>query len=178
MSLRIEAAPRRMVDARKIALVLGAGVLVLALWFVSAGGLPPAPGVTSASSLDSEMLRVAKGLYCPVCPSTPLDVCDTQACVQWRALIREKLAAGQSEQQIRAYFVEQYGERVLGAPPAEGFNLGAYALPLLALVAGLAFLYGWLRSQRAALAPPQPAPATAIAPEYAERIAQALEEEP
>ncbi len=42
-----------------------------------------------------EVNRIAKGLYCPVCPNTPLDVCETRACEDWRALIRDKLAAGE-----------------------------------------------------------------------------------
>ena len=37
---------------------------------------------------DDEVNRIAKQLYCPVCESTPLDVCPTEACRQWRDLIR------------------------------------------------------------------------------------------
>src|SRR5512140_1676240 len=76
-----------------------------------------AQGPTPAPNIDDEVNRIAKNLYCPVCPNTPLDVCATQACVQWRALIKEKLQQGQNEQQIREYFVQQYGQQVLGAPP-------------------------------------------------------------
>ena len=62
---------------------------------------------------DDEVNAIAKDLYCPVCENVPLDVCPTQACAQWRALIREKLIDGWSEQQIKQYFVDQYGDRVL-----------------------------------------------------------------
>ncbi len=176
MTPRIETPARHAPNWRLLALVTFAGI-VLFVGFFALRGLASAPSAAAATNLDNETLRIAKNLYCPVCPSTPLDVCDTQACVQWRALIREKLAAGQNEQQIRAYFVEQYGERVLGAPPAEGFNLGAYVLPLLALAAGLAILFGAMRGwQRSRQAAPSAAPPSPIAPEYAERIARALEE--
>lgn len=122
-----------------IFLVIGALLFALLAFFVS----PNATNVMPAANadLDAETLRVAKGLYCPVCPGVPLDVCDTQACVQWRALIREKLSAGQNPAQIEAYFVEQYGERVLGAPRAQGINLLVYALPAFAVSAGAALLY-------------------------------------
>lgn len=128
-------------------------------------------------NVDDEVLRISKNLYCPVCTGVPLDVCETQACVQWRALIREKLIAGESEQQIRSYFIAQYGERVLGAPPPEGFNLSAYILPLGVLVVGAVILFftarSWLkRPQNNAANAPASAPQ--VSSEYAERIAREL----
>ena len=48
---------------------------------------------------DDEVNAVAKQLYCPVCENTPLDVCPTQACAQWRDLIRLKLSQGESEEE-------------------------------------------------------------------------------
>src|SRR5829696_5530567 len=66
---------------------------------------------------DDEVNRIAKQLYCPVCESTPLDVCPTEACRQWRDLIRTMLAEGKSEAEIKQYFVEHYGDRVLNEPP-------------------------------------------------------------
>lgn len=150
--------------------------IVLAWILVAFAGIAQAQQPTPAN-LDDETLRVAKGLFCPVCPSTPLDVCETQACVQWRALIREKLAAGQSEEQIRAYFVDQYGERVLGAPRPEGFNLGIYLLPPLAVAGGVLILFftirGWVRSRAAAQTA---APTETVAPEFADRIAREMKE--
>lgn len=129
-------------------------------------------------NLDDETMRIAKSLYCPVCPGVPLDVCETQACQQWRALIREKLGQGQTEEQIKQYFYDQYGERVLGAPKPEGFNLGVYVLPFAALFAGGAILFftirGWMRTRPVKTAPV--APPTAIDPEYARRIARELKE--
>lgn len=140
-----------------IFLLVGAALFV-ALLFVTAPAAvapsPPALSQPSASNLDAETLRVAKSLYCPVCPGVPLDVCETQACEQWRALIHQKLSEGQTSEQISAYFVDQYGERVLGAPRAEGFNIAIYALPVLAIVGGGALLYfaarRWIRASPAA----------------------------
>lgn len=96
---------------------------------------------------DDEVNRIAKQLYCPVCENIPLDVCGTQACIQWRDLIREKLAQGWGEDEIKAYFASQYGDRVLATPPARGpLNWLLYALPPLALVAGGVVLVRALRS--------------------------------
>lgn len=78
--------------------------------------------------------RVASQLYCPVCENTPLDVCPTQACIQWRALIREKLAAGWTDDQIKQYFAAQYGNKVLAEPPS----------PLVYIIPPVLFLLGVL----------------------------------
>jgi cytochrome c-type biogenesis protein CcmH len=94
-----------------------------------------------------------------VCENVPLDVCPTQACAQWRQTIREKLAAGWSEQQIKDYFVEQYGARVLAAPPARGLNLLVYLLPPLAFAVGAYVVYRAVRAWRHAAAPVTSLPA-------------------
>ena len=49
---------------------------------------------------DDDVNQVARELYCPICENTPLDVCETQACEDWRQLIREK--------QIRATKIGQW----------------------------------------------------------------------
>lgn len=77
---------------------------------------------------DDQVNAVAKELYCPVCENIPLDVCPTQACAQWRELIRLKLSQGYTTEEIRTYFAEQYGDRVLAAPPLQGFNWVFYVL--------------------------------------------------
>jgi cytochrome c-type biogenesis protein CcmH len=97
---------------------------------------------------DDEVNAIARELYCPVCENVPLDVCPTQACEQWRATIREKLVAGWTEQQIKEYFVEQYGARVLATPPARGLNWLVYILPPVAFVAGAFVLFQAIRSWR------------------------------
>jgi len=90
---------------------------------------------------DDDVNAIARQLFCPVCENVPLDVCGTQACAQWRELIREKLAEGWSEDEIKQYFVDHYGARVLSEPPPEGFNWLAYLIPPLAFLAGAFFLY-------------------------------------
>jgi cytochrome c-type biogenesis protein CcmH len=95
---------------------------------------------------DDEVNAIAKGIYCPVCENTPLDVCPTQVCAQWRELIREQLAMGWSEAQIRQYFVDQYGDRVLATPPARGLNWLVYVIPPIAILSGAFILFRTLRT--------------------------------
>lgn len=110
--------------------------------------LPLSAFAQGGSTTDDEVNAIAKQLYCPVCENVPLDVCPTQACEQWRATIREKLELGWTEDQIKQYFVDQYGARVLATPPAEGLNLLVYILPPVAFLAGAGILAWAVRSWR------------------------------
>ncbi|NIT40876.1 MAG: hypothetical protein GTN46_04955 [Gammaproteobacteria bacterium] len=94
---------------------------------------------------------IAKQLYCPVCPNTPLDVCETQACKDWRNQIRDQLSAGWTEQEIKDYFVNQYGERVLAEPERSGFTSLVWLLPVITVSLGIIILWqvikGWRNRQ-------------------------------
>lgn len=97
---------------------------------------------------DDQVNAIAKELYCPVCENVSLDVCPTQACAQWRALIREKLIDGWNKEQIKQYFVNQYGDRVLAQPPARGLNWLVYILPPLFFIAGIYLVYSILKKAK------------------------------
>jgi cytochrome c-type biogenesis protein CcmH len=107
---------------------------------------------------DDEVNAIAKQLYCPVCENIPLDVCPTQACEQWRGTIREKLALGWDEDQIKEYFVAQYGDRVLATPPARGLNWLVYVLPPLVILAGAVVLFRLFRSWSTKIDVEEPTP--------------------
>ena len=85
-------------------------ILVLSAWWAgTAFAQDPTPS-------DNEVNRIAKQLFCPVCESTPLDVCPTEACRQWRELIRTMLAEGKSEAEVRRVLCEAKAIRS-GATP-------------------------------------------------------------
>ena len=94
---------------------------------------------------DDDVNAVARELYCPVCENIPLDVCPTTACAQWRELIRQMLAQGKSKEEIKQYFVAQYGDRVLAEPPRSGLNWLAYGLPPVIFLVGVYLIYRGMR---------------------------------
>jgi cytochrome c-type biogenesis protein CcmH len=129
---------------------------VLALTLLTAGffaGNVLAQGPTPS---DDDVNKIAKQLFCPVCESTPLDVCPTEACRQWRELIREMLADGKSEAEIKQYFVEHFGARVLNEPPN---RLVSYAVPVIAFLLGAFMLFRgfqmWMKPSKAGSAVPE-----------------------
>lgn len=127
---------------------------------------------------DDQVNAVAKQLNCPVCENVPLDVCETQACSQWRDLIRQKLAAGDKPEQIIAYFRTTYGDRVLQSPPREGFTALVWILPFVGLIAGVAILVVVLRRMVPQTAPAKVETLQSSPPmdEYRERLERELKE--
>lgn len=107
---------------------------------------------------DDEVNEVARDIYCPVCESTPLDVCATQACADWRELIRTKLSEGQSSEEIFEYFARQYGDGVLANPPRRGISLIIlWILPIVLLLVGVLLFSRILQNLRATPETPVPA---------------------
>lgn len=103
-------------------------VLILVLAAAPAAGAPT----------DAEVDAVASQLRCVVCQNLSVADSPSEMARQMRDVIRERLAAGQTSEAVKAYFAARYGEWVLLSPPTRGFALLAWTLPLVGLVGGLA----------------------------------------
>lgn len=160
---------------RKILIVFFFMIAVLAI-AQTAKAQAPNPPIPTPSADDVN--AVAKKLYCPVCPNTPLDVCATQACKDWRGQIRDQLASGWTDQQVIDYFVAQYGERVLAEPERRGFTSLVWVLPVLAVLLGLVLVWlilrGWKAKRGTVTAAPEPMPS--VPAETLARIEKELRE--
>lgn len=147
--------------------------IIIALSFTATSAQEP-----TRQPSDNEVNAVAKQLYCPVCENIPLDVCPTQACAQWRGLIREKLSLGWTDEQIKTYFVEQYGDRVLAEPPPRGLNWLVYIIPPVLFAVGIFILYRafvvWRQPATQIETSAKPDPAAPDA-EYIKRIEEELQ---
>ncbi len=124
-----------------------------------------------------EVNAVARELWCPLCAGVRLDVCELKACEQMREVIALKLSEGASKEEIKAYFLEQYGPQVMGEPPRSGFTLLAWVLPFVALVGGGAWLVLMLRRwslRRQALPSLPPTHPSPTSDPYARRLEEEL----
>ncbi len=92
------------------------------------GAGPAAAAPPNAADLEAE-------LVCPVCETT-LDQSNAPVAERMKAFIRVRIAAGDSEQQIKDALVAEFGPEVLAEPPEGGFGLLAWLLPLGALLGG------------------------------------------
>jgi cytochrome c-type biogenesis protein CcmH len=127
------------------------------------------PARASLTDIESDVM-------CTSCRE-PLAVAQSPQADSERAYIRGLIAQGLTKRQIEQNLVAQYGEAVLGKPPASGFNLTVYVLPPAILLAGIAILAvtlpRWRRRTRSG--PDRPAPsAPAFDPAEAARLDQEL----
>jgi cytochrome c-type biogenesis protein CcmH len=118
-----------------------------------AGSEPLAP------ALEVRVQQLGKELRCAVCQG--LSVADSPSSMARAQLdkIRELVADGKTDQQVRDYFVARYGEWVLLQPKAEGFNWFVWLGPVALLLGG-----GYVISRQVRSAPEPAAPVAAEAP--------------
>ena len=147
-----------MIMKKKVELLIFFTFIILALSLVptiSVSGQQPTP-----SPSDDEVNAIASQLFCPVCQNTPLDICPTQACRQWRELIRQMLAEGKTAAEIKQYFVSYYGASVLSEPPRSGINWLIYIVPPVAFLIGVFLLFmafrTWKKSATRLVIAPNP----------------------
>jgi len=132
-------------------------VLLLALLF-SCPALAVEPSeVLADPALEARARAIGQALRCVVCQNQSIDDSAAEVAHDMRRAVRERLSAGDSNDQVFAFMVARYGDYVLLKPP---FKTGTLVLwlgaPLLLLVAGGALLVAARRRQRAGLASPRP----------------------
>lgn len=125
-----------------------AGVLSVVLLTAASAA---SAGRPNAADLEAKFV-------CPVCETT-LDQSNAPIAEKMKAFIRARIAAGDSEQEIKDALVAQFGPDVLATPRKSGFGLLAWLVPLVLLVAGgvvLAVLIRGWSSRRGELPPAEP----------------------
>jgi cytochrome c-type biogenesis protein CcmH len=111
-------------------------------------------------------------LRCMVCQNQSIDDSDAELARDLRLLVRERIVAGDTDEQVIAYLVDRYGEFVLLKPQFTGRNLVLWGTPLaVLLIGGVAFV----AYTRRRLAPGTPA-ATALSSEEEARLAKLLDD--
>ena len=129
-----------------------------------------------AGAVDEEIVyAVALQLRCVVCQNLSVADSPSEMANQMRGIIRERLAAGETPEQVVQYFMDKYGEWILLSPRRRGFNLLVWAAPVVAVLVGLAIVAILLRRWTR----PRPRPAeAAIDPALRERVRRELESRP
>jgi len=90
--------------------------------------------------LETRARALSQELRCMVCQNQSIDDSDAPLARDLRLLIRERLTAGDSDADVKAYVVSRYGDFVLLKPPFDARTLLLWLSPFILLVAGLLFL--------------------------------------
>ncbi|WP_312525574.1 cytochrome c-type biogenesis protein [Paracoccus sp. (in: a-proteobacteria)] len=116
-------------------------LLCLALIFAAPALAVQPDEVLPDAALEARAREISKLLRCPVCQGENIDESNAPISRDLRLYLRERLVAGDSDQQTLTAITDRFGEFVLFQPPARGWNwLLWLAGPIMAL---LALLIGW-----------------------------------
>jgi cytochrome c-type biogenesis protein CcmH len=98
---------------------------------------------------EAQAVDLMETLRCIVCQGQSIADSDAEMAGDMRALVRQRIAAGEHPEAIRAWLIERYGNWVSYAPPVEPVTWPLWAAPLLLLGAGLFLARGRFRKKRA-----------------------------
>ena len=109
--------------------------------------------ILSDPALESRAREISAGLRCPVCQNESIDESNAPISHELRVLLRERLVAGDTDEQVVDFLVARFGEFILLNPDRQGANLILWAAaPAMLLIA---LLVGWLTIRRRAPAEQQ-----------------------
>ena len=145
------------------ALLLAAALAVLA---GSAAAVTPDEQLKDPA-LEARARAVSRELRCVVCQNQSIDESDADLAHDLRVLLRERIAAGDTDAQAKAYLADRYGSFVLLRPPMKGDTAILWFGPLAVLALGGLGVAMYLRSRR-------PTTAAALDPAEEAEVAKLL----
>jgi cytochrome c-type biogenesis protein CcmH len=127
-----------------------------------------------ASERHPTLPELEDELMCLVC-NTTIAESNSPFADRERTLIRQYIAEGDTKSEIKAKFVAQFGPQILAAPPDSGFNILAWWLPIVGIVAAgialAALAWWWSRGRRG---PPEPPAGPPIDPALEQKLDREL----
>ncbi len=143
--------------------------VVLALMLAAGPALAVPPDeILKDPALEARARALSAELRCMVCQNQSIDDSDAPLAKDLRLLVRERLAAGETDGEVKAFLVARYGDFVLLRPPLEWRTALLWSAPFLVLLAGAVGALVALRRRRAR--PAAPAPLSAAEREALDRI--------
>ena len=120
---------------------------------VFAAGLAPAWAVSPDEILDDPILEarardLSRELRCLVCQNQDIDSSNADLARDLRVLVRERLVAGDSDGEVKAFLVARYGDFVLFEPPMKPATYVLWFGPALMVLLGAGGLIAYLARRR------------------------------
>ncbi len=119
-------------------------LLLLGLGATSAFAVEPEE-VLDDPVLEARARAISQELRCVVCQNQSIDDSNAPLAKDMRMLVRERIQRGDSDDQVRAFLVQRYGNFVLLRPPLQLDTLALWLSPFLFLAVGGALVWSYLR---------------------------------
>ncbi len=107
-------------------------------------------------ALEARARGITKELRCVVCQSESIDESEADIARDLRLLVRERILAGDTDDEVRAFLVARYGEFVLFRPPMSWRNAPLWLAGPALLVVGGGLAFGFVRRRSRTTAPVRP----------------------
>lgn len=138
---------------------LARGSLVLALLALLGLGASMTPvsraNESAAGSKEDPVRAITSQLICPCSCGEVLSGCTCETGISLKGYVRREIEGGRGKEAIEAALVAKYGEVILGAPRAKGFNLIVWVAPFIATAFGFGIaslvLSRWVQRKRASV---------------------------
>ena len=121
-------------------------------------------------ALEARARTVGEELRCLVCRNQSIEDSEADLAHDLRVLVRQRIAAGDSDQQVVDYVRSRYGDFVLLRPPFEWSTALLWGGPAILLLIGIAMAWRFYRAQ------PAPAPTPPLSDDERRRLAAMLED--
>ena len=135
--------------------MMGRIVMALALLLAASLAFAVEPGeMLKDPALEARARAISREIRCLVCQNQSLDDSNADLAHDLRVIVRERLMAGDSDRQVRAYLTARYGDFVLLDPPLKTKTIILWAGPAALLLLGIAIIAGAARRRRAVIGAP------------------------
>jgi cytochrome c-type biogenesis protein CcmH len=98
---------------------------------------------------EARAREIFRDVRCLVCQNESIDDSEADLAKDLRVLVREQVAAGKSEDEVKQFLTDRYGEFVLLTPSFNAWNLLLWIGPFLVVAAGVALLLTRLKARQA-----------------------------
>jgi len=86
--------------------------------------------------LDARAAHVYDGIMCPICNGQTISQSNSQIASDMRQMVRQRLLAGDTDEEIYDFMAGAFGEDILASPPTRGIGLAIWVIPPVAILAG------------------------------------------
>jgi cytochrome c-type biogenesis protein CcmH len=106
-------------------------------------------------TLEQRAHQLSGELMCPICDGQTIDGSNAQIAQDMRAKVRERLDAGDTNAEVKDYFVLRYGQEILAAPKRSGFSLLAWIVPVIIVLGAIGIALFAIKNMRKGTLQPQ-----------------------